>query len=242
MPKPVAALLAAVLVASALAACGGGSSSDGTGGSTGGKATAPGSAQPSQGEREAAKEKIEAKIKKLKEKQAKAGSKAQGGGGEPSHHRKANVPPLKVSGGGSARYRTKGGDNSIQNYGEESGESELQAAAAALHDFYVARAEERWERACSYLAKSIVQQFEQLISRTPQLKGEGCGAALHALTRPLPPSVEREITEIDAVSLRREGERGFLLYRGAENKVYAVPMLIESGAWKTGSISGTPLD
>lgn len=238
MPKLVAALLAAVLAAALLAACGGGSSSDSTNTSTSAE-------KASQGQREAAKEKIEAKIKELKEKQANSGSPSKAAGNGSSSSKKAKtavaVPPLKVSGGGSAQVRTKGGDNSIQNYGEESGESELREAAEAVHGFYVARADEEWAKACSYLTKSTTQQFEELASRSPQLKGKGCASVLQAFTRPLPPSVERETTLVDAISLRQEGERAFLIYRGAEDKAYAIPMQQEGGAWKVGSLAGTPL-
>jgi len=240
MSKLVAALLAAVLAAAFLAACGGGSSSDSTG-------TSASAGTASQDQREAAKEKLEAKIEELKEKRAHSGSGAQNGGGGPSESKKVKpkkaiaVPPLKVSGGGSAQVRTKGGDNSIQNYGEESGESELREAAEAVHGFYVARANEEWTKACSYLTKTTVEQFEELASRSPQLKGKGCAPVLQAFTRPLPPSVERETTLVDAISLRQDSEHAFLVYRGAEGKPYAMPMQQEGGAWKVGSLAGTPL-
>jgi hypothetical protein len=64
---------------------------------------------------------------------------------------------------------------------------------------------------------------------------------LNAFTQPLPPSVERETTEVDAASLRREGERAFLIYKGMEHKVFAVTMQEEGGAWKVGSLAGVPL-
>jgi hypothetical protein len=153
----------------------------------------------------------------------------------------AAVVPLKVSGGGSAQFRTKGGDNSIQEYGAEGDESELRQAAEAVHGFYAARAEEEWSKACSYLSASTAKQLETLASRSPKLKGKGCGAILATLTQPLPPSVERETTEVDAASLRHEGEHAFLIYRGMENKVYAITMVQEGGGWKVGSLAALPI-
>jgi hypothetical protein len=149
--------------------------------------------------------------------------------------------PLKVSGGGSAQFRTKGGDNSIQEYGEESGESELQEAAEVVHGFYVARAEEQWSTACSYLSKSNIEQLEQLASQSPQFKGADCATVLKAFTRPLSASVDREITTVDAGSLRREGEQGFLIYYGAGHVKYAMPLRDEGGTWKVTALSGTTL-
>jgi hypothetical protein len=233
--KTLAGVLAVFLLSVGFAACGGGSDNS---------SSSP--TETVQGGPEAAKEKVEAKVKGLKEKHAAGDKGAQNGGendeGEGGAKKKAAVPPLKVSGGGSGQFRSKGGDNSIQNYGEESDEEELQEAAEALHAFYVARSEERWERACSYLTKTVSKEFEQLGSRSPKLKGAGCGGVLQALTRPLPASIEREITEVNAASLRREGERAFLIYKGLENKAYAISMSQEDGVWKVGSVSATPIN
>jgi hypothetical protein len=149
--------------------------------------------------------------------------------------------PLKVSGGGSGQFRVKGGDNSIQDFGEESGESELEEAAASLHAFLVARAERDWPTACAHLAKTVERQLEQLASRSGKLSGAGCAEILAALTPPLPPQVQKESTVVDAGSLRSEGERAFLIYRGAEETAYAISMAQEDGAWKVGGLAATPI-
>ncbi len=164
-------------------------------------------------------------------------------GGEKSGGTKASVDPapLEVSGGGAAQYRTAGGDNSIQNFGEESDEGELEEAATALHDYLVARANEDWPAACANLAKTVTDQLDVLASQSSQLEGKGCAAILGALTPPLPAAVRRESTVVDAGSLRFEDERAFLIYRGAKNTEYAVLMEQEDGAWKVGSLAATPI-
>jgi len=221
----LAALLAAMLSAAALAACGGSDSSPGSS-STGGTEASPRSSGEDAGENHG----------KPPKKPSEQGTEDGGSGSG------ANVPtsPLEVSGGGSAQFRVKGGDNSIQDFGEESNESELEEAAAALHDFYVARARGEWWRACSKLAGAVIEQLEQLASQAKS-GGKGCAAMLAALTPPLPPSVAREATIVDAGSLRTEGERGFLLYRGAEETVYAINMALEDDSWKVGALAGVPL-
>jgi hypothetical protein len=161
----------------------------------------------------------------------------QRGGGGPSKH---TVAPLEVSGGGSAQFRTKGGDNSIQDFGEE-GESELQEVAEIVHGFYAARTEERWDAACSYLAKSNVEQLVKLVSQSPEAKGADCSEALQAFTQPLPAALEREITTVDAGSFRREGDQGFLIYYGPERTVYSMPMREEGGAWKVAALSASAI-
>lgn len=223
----IAALLAAVLAAAALSACGGGSDSDTT------SQTAPReSASGGKGQGQGSKSKKE----ELRGKLERAGK--QKGSESP---REVNTAPLRVSGGGSEKFRIKGGDNSIQEFGEESDESELQRAAEALHGFYVARAEERWARACSYLSESLTEQLEQLASRSKELDGKSCAATLAAFTVPLPEPARRESTVVDAASLREEGERGFLIYRGEEGDPFAMLMYQEDGEWKVAALAGTPL-
>lgn len=226
--RPAAALVAVVLTTATLGACGSSESNSTSSENSTGTATAPGASG-----------------------QSGTATGSSRGGGSTSTPKKSSgsaesspnveTAPLKVSGGGSAQYRIKGGDNSIQDFGEESGESELEEAAASLHDFLVARAEGDWPTACSHLTKTVAQQLQQLASQSGKLSGAGCAKVLAALTPPLPAKVQKESTIVDAGSLRNEGERAFLIYRGAEGKVYAIPMGQEAGAWKVGALAATPL-
>jgi len=176
-------------------------------------------------------------------------SDGQGSQGSPSDSKEsddsngshANIVPLRVSGGGSTQFRSKGGDNSVQEYGEEGDESELQQAAEAVHDFYVARAQEEWASACSYLASSTLESLEQLAASSPKLKDKGCPAALQALTPAITPELARESTTVDAGSLRRDGEQGFLIYFGLGKTVYSILMKDEDGEWKVGALAGSVL-
>ncbi len=247
--RPFAALVVAVLAAALLAACGGSSSDSSsstssepsgstTTGTTAQAGSQGGSSQSSQGEAKKNGSREQANNQgqsggQSKQVQAQQGSSGQG--------RKGVETPLKVSGGGSGQFRTKGGDNSIQEFGGESDESELQEAAEVVHGFYVSRAAEEWDRACSYLAKSNIEQLEKLANQSAKSQGADCATVLKAFTRPLPASVEREITTVDAGSLRHEGEQGFLIYYGAGHVKYAMPLRDEGGHWKVAALSGTTL-
>jgi hypothetical protein len=146
------------------------------------------------------------------------------------------------SGGGSDEYRVKGGDNSIQEFGEEATGSEFEEAAAALHNFLDARAAGNWAASCEYLSESFVRSVEQLASRSKELKGAGCGALLKNLTNQAAlPLLREEAESADVASLRREDEQAFLIYRGLEGDIMAISMAIEGGEWKVGSISGVPI-
>jgi hypothetical protein len=242
----VATLAAAVLAAALLAACGSsGSDSNSTAAGGANSSTAAGADT-----RAGAQESSSESAPKKSGPQEQSNGQGQNGGQSkqaPTHQssggsgRKDVETPLKVSGGGSGQFRTKGGDNSIQEFGNESGESELQEAAEVVHGFYVSRAAEEWDQACSYLAKANIEQLEKLADQSAKSKGADCATVLKAFTRPLPASVEREITTVDAGSLRREGEQGFLIYYGAGYVKYAMPLREEDGSWKVTALSGTTL-
>jgi len=241
--RSIAALIVAVLLAALFSACGG-SGSDSTASNEASGSAAPDAAarggsssstsSPGQGGSRAQNSGQGQSNKQSEHSQAQ--QSGSGGKGD-----KNVSTPLKVSGGGSAQFRSKGGDNSIQEFGDESDESELREAAEVVHDFYVAQAQGEWSRACSYLAKSNIEQLEQLGSQSPQLKNAGCAPILKGFTRPLPASVSREVTTVDAGSLRHEGEQGFLIYYGAGHVTYAIPLKDEGGTWKVAALSGTTL-
>lgn len=229
----IAAFIAAVLAAALLVACGGSSSDSSSTTSAASESGTPDTAGQS-GSQRSSSENSSA--------QSGGHSQDQGnaqGGGSSGKSAKEIATPLKVSGGGSTQFRTKGGDNSIQEFGDEGDESELQEAAEVVHGFYVSRAAEEWGKACSYLAKRNIEQLEQLASQSPRLKNAGCEPILAAFTQPVSASVNREITTVDAGSLRHDGEQGFLIYYGAGHTAYAIPLANEDGTWKVAALSGS---
>jgi len=168
----------------------------------------------------------------------------QGGNGPsdegPKQHTVAEVSvPLKVSGGGSKQFYVKNGDNSIQEFGEEGSEAELEEAAKAVHTFFVARAAGHWSEACSLMSASLTERLVQLAAKSSGV--QGCGAFLEAFTTELPAAAWRELTTMDAGSLRQEGEQGFLIYTGPGGTVYSMPLRDEDGQWKVTSLSATEL-
>lgn len=153
----------------------------------------------------------------------------------PTHSRAEVETPLQVSGGGSEQFLVKGGDNSVPEYGEEASESELREVAASVHGFYVARATGDWAGACSYLSQELQAKLEEL---SP--KSSDCATFLAGFTTTdLPSGVWREITTVDAASLRHDGQQAFLIYRGAKGQVYTMPLHSEDGEWKLTALSGS---
>ncbi|MGC1165181.1 MAG: hypothetical protein WA862_03655 [Solirubrobacterales bacterium] len=151
----------------------------------------------------------------------------------------ADAAPEDDSAAGSTSFRTPGGDNSIQNFGEEADAAEVDAAGAALAGYLRARSEDDWAGQCAYLAAATVAPLEELAMRSPQIKGKGCAAVLPALTAGAPKSTRANTMTAGIASLRFEGDRGFALYHGTRGVDYFVPMTREGGEWKVGALAPT---
>jgi hypothetical protein len=229
--KTLVAALAVLLLAVGLAACGGGNNSS----STGTESSAPTQEASKSGAEGKSGSDAEGKSADEKSKASAAEDRAEAKRFVPKRH--------SDSGGGSKQFIVKGGDNSVQEFGEEADSSEFSAAAVALHDFLDARAEGNWAAACNYMSKDVVKSFEQLASQAKQGEVTTCAEILKSITNPAAKqSIEAEAEKANVGSLRTEGERSFVIYTGLEGTVLAMPMANEGGDWKVASLAGTPLN
>jgi hypothetical protein len=168
-------------------------------------------------------------------------TQASDNGGPPDTSSSFTPKTHTDSGGGAEQFETKGGDNSIQESGEEVDASELEEAAAALHAYLDARAAGAWEAACSYMASGITQSRQQLAAASKQQGALGCPELLAALSAGVPAAARREAAQADVGSLRVEGDRGFILFHGARDTDYFMPMAREDGRWKVAALAASPL-
>lgn len=151
--------------------------------------------------------------------------------------------PHEDSGGGSEQLRTKGGDNSVQDFGEEATGSDFEEASTALHNFLDARAVGDWTAACEYLAADFIESLRAFATQTKQPKGMTCGEILGNLTNKAAlPLLRKEAEKADVGSLRTEGDRSFIIYRGLEGSVLAMTMTKEGDGWKVASLGGVQLN
>jgi hypothetical protein len=232
--KTLLAALVMFLLAVGFAACGGGDSSNSTSAESEGTAQAPNADERKSGS--GAEGKSESAAGEGKSSGSSASDeRAEADSFVPKQH--------SDSGGGSAQFKVKGGDNSIQEFGAEGGSAEFAAASAALHNFLDARAEGNWPAACEYMSQGIAKSFEQLASQAKRVKATTCAEILQVLTNPAAgPALKAEAEKVDVGSLRTEGERSFVIYTGLEGTTFAMPMANEDGAWKVASLAGTPLN
>lgn len=155
--------------------------------------------------------------------QGSSGS-APTGSGESSSHR----------GEPSAEFRTPGGDNSIQTYGEEAPADERQAASAALEAFMAARGDRDWVTACVQLAAAAVEPLERVVAA-----GSGCPATMAAIAGRLQRSAWVDTMTGPIAALRREGDHGFALYHGSGGTDYFIQVSKEGGEWKVAALEPT---
>jgi hypothetical protein len=144
------------------------------------------------------------------------------------------------SGGGSDQFRDKT-DSGLLDFGEESDETEREEAADVVHSFYSARARGDWPTACAQLSGAVLDKIEHLATSATELEDTSCPSFLETFTR-LTARQRHESTVIDAGSLREQGTRGFLIYYGPQEVVYAMSLRKEDGAWKVDSLSSKLLD
>jgi hypothetical protein len=227
-PKTLAVALAALSIAMGLAACGGGDSSSSTTTAADRSESTSTSRTSKQGSPKGGKSESESA--------SEGGSGSSGpSAGEftPKHH--------SDSGGGSKQFEVKGGDNSVQEFGEEGAMPEFDAAAATLHNFLDARAEGNWAAACTYMSKGEVESLEKLGAQAKQTD-TSCAGILGKLTNPAAKgAMKAEAAKANVRSLRTEGEQAFVIYTGIGGTVLAMPMANEGGNWKVAGLAGTPL-
>jgi hypothetical protein len=144
---------------------------------------------------------------------------------------KAVAPGIPIS---------RGGDNSVQEYGVEATSAERVQAASFAKAYLDARAARRWAEACAYLASST---RIKLVAFAGKLIGsaEGCASAMQALSAGVPDAARRGAAQIRVFSLRVKGERALLIYQDGDGTMSVLPMVGDGGEWMVAALTGAPL-
>lgn len=143
------------------------------------------------------------------------------------------------SASGSDQFRDKT-DSALLDFGEESSDAELQETEEAVDGFFGARAREDWPAACAQLSSAMLAKIEHLATSATDLADKSCPSFLGAFTS-LSDQERRDSTVVDAGSLRQQGDHAFLIYFGAHEVVYAMPLTREGETWKLASLSSKRL-
>jgi len=143
--------------------------------------------------------------------------------------------------------RSKGGDNSVQNFGGEASNADLRAAAGVLAAYLDAYGAGDAQTACGLLApataQTLVQSFGKLAQRSGGSAPKDCIGLLQAMTaQTAGPRTRAQIRVAEALSLRDAGDRAFLIYRAGDGRVYAMPMSRQASSWRVAGIAAAPLE
>lgn len=246
--KKTAIAIPALLAALALAACGSGGGGETTSASSAAEATAPKSAGASQDASSQGQDQgDQGQGDQGQSDQGQNGDQGQGDGAKQGGDSKAvpgdtsagfTPPAHSDSGGGTKPFETKGGDNSIQEFGSEASGGDFEAAATALHGYLDARAAHAWTAACSYMSPGVAASLAQLSgSGGGSGGGASCPQTLASLSAAVSAAALDEAAVADVAALRTEGARAFLLFHGAHGTAYFMPMASEDGTWKVAAIA-----
>ena len=137
--------------------------------------------------------------------------------------------------------RSKGGDNSIQDYGSEASTADRAAAGSALQTYYDALESGDTEAACALLSTRTREGIQQTLERLQGAANlpKSCPDILRITAGPGSHEPERRITRL--LSLRTQGDSSFLIYEAKDGEVYSIAMADENGSWRAGGVSASPL-
>ncbi len=140
---------------------------------------------------------------------------------------------------------TKGGDNSVQEFGTE-GEATPRTQAVANATAYIASfSAQDWAEACSLASGEYRQQLAQLIANA-KVKGngekpEGCAATLEALFGKAPKGALDAFRIEEVLSFRVRGDGyAYLIYKSTGGQTMFIAMAEDGGEWKVNVFQPQP--
>lgn len=161
--------------------------------------------------------------------------------GDGSGEAAARTGPLQVTGGGSAQFRERGKDNSIEGYGHEANRKELTQAATDVHGYLVARVAGDYQAACAYLARDFARRLAEESRLAKGSTDKRCGASVDFYLPAVSPRDRYEMSTVDAGSLRTRGNTGFIFFKFGKEEGKLL-MVREDGGWKiAANLEPTPL-
>ncbi|HEX6753124.1 MAG TPA: hypothetical protein VF093_06015 [Solirubrobacterales bacterium] len=202
--KTWATLLATALIATSLAACGGGEATD----------TGTRSAEGTEGT-------------------TVRDTVADDTVADTSEQIRSNVKtgPLRVTGGGAEQFRDIDYYTTLK-HGKEAPRRALEQAARAVHGYLIARVQNDWATSCSYLDEGALKSAMSIGSRFEEVAGKGCPAIIAHLLGEVPLRKTFVSSEVEAGVLRIRREGGYFFYR-AGGAPYTVGLSRDDdGNWK----------
>ncbi len=134
---------------------------------------------------------------------------------------------------------TKGGDNSIQEYGTEATSAERVEVSSIVQDYLSTQAAGSWGTACSYLWSPVRERMQSLGESAGS--GQGCAEAMAGALSKMSQAELQKRAEINVLSMRTQGERAFVIYRDGSGEPFNLPLIHQDGEWKITTLAGIGL-
>jgi hypothetical protein len=136
--------------------------------------------------------------------------------------------------GGSDQFRAQT-KSPLLDFGEEGSESELANAEKTVSEYLAVHSKEDWKAACDLLSGSMLDKIEHLAISSTGLEDKSCPSFLESFAV-LSAQEKKEGATIESGSLRRQGDKGYLLYYGNGEVVYAMPLDRQDGSWRVAAL------
>ena len=134
------------------------------------------------------------------------------------------------------------GQPQIVKFGKPAPASDREAASAVLAENLEAREAGDFATQCASL--TVATQEEVVGPPNPSKRTGECSKQLEELAKPLKTTEEIRANTFDGSidELRMQGSNAYALYHGTDGKNYAMPLELQGGAWKVGSIVTTEIE
>jgi hypothetical protein len=135
-----------------------------------------------------------------------------------------------------------GADHSIQEFGRPADADTERLMARTALTFLTARAVSDWESVCAVMGPSMDQLTAGLSSGGDSAGGtpRSCEQFWRATAAGMPSGKRQDQAQVVVGPVRVDGDRGFVLLKG-ERGWEALPMIHESGGWRVANINAFPL-
>jgi hypothetical protein len=160
------------------------------------------------------------------------------GGGDDSDSATTSAGSEQTAGGEQPGTGAAG----IEDFGEEAGPEDRDAAATTLQSFLRAQADGDSATACSLMSASTKENLEVFVEgAASESLNTPCTKLDEVLRSQIPAKRLAQGERIQVTGVRIEGDRGFVLYRDARGTESAFPVVREGSAWKVAAIAGQSL-
>jgi hypothetical protein len=140
------------------------------------------------------------------------------------------------SGGGQEDNR--GGEKSIEEFGDEADETDREAILGAFDGYLTAVAEDDFAAACSHLSAAVQESLQQLV---PKGRDAGCTEVLPQLLAPTAGAISREQANGKITRVRVGGDQAFVVFKAPGAKLYQLGLVDEDGEWKATTVAAAVL-